>query len=207
MPRRVMGVEVGVELAVRDRRREAHDQLILDDADGAHGEGLDRALYIENNAIAGCEARRGSQGLGIRRRNRPIPLPQRRREPGRRQEPQPVEPRIRLHRRDRLELLRLLALTRNALHARAGGDQGGRTGIERERDLRGGCRTRPQLIVDQPNQAQHRVAQCRGAQERLVGGALVVKREHVRDRRPQLDRGDGIVVADARREVGELGRV
>jgi len=85
---------------------------------------------------------------------------------------------------ERLELLRLLPFGGDALRARARGDERAGADVEREGELRRGGRARGELVIDEPHEAEHRVAQRGRAQERLVGDALLIEGEHVGDGGP-----------------------
>ena len=85
-------------------------------------------------------------------------------------------------------------------------------GVERKRQHRARRHAGMKLVADQAGQFQDRAALAGGAQKRLVGHALLVKRQHIGHGRGGVEQRDGEIVIGAaaqflqRRELGARQR-
>ena len=102
----------------------------------------------------------------------------------------------------RLEGLRQLARSRNALRSCPGRDLDRPLGVrvDRVREVHARRDAGTRGVADQPRQLQDRSSLRCGAQESFIGHPLLIERQHVGDRRPGVQQRNGGVVASPRRE-------
>ena len=108
-----------------------------------------------------------------------------------------------------LEGLRLLAGAGHAHGLAALGDDDGgdlgRVGLEGVGEVGRGAQARPQPVADQPGELEDGPQLGGGAQVALVGDALLVEGQDVRDRGPAVEEGDRRVVRSATRSALQGG--
>ncbi len=88
---------------------------------------------------------------------------------------------------ERLVDLGLLVVGGHALHAQADGNPQRGVPVQGEGQQGGGGDAGAELVVEEPGHAQDRVAQAGGAQEPLVGDALLIEGQDVGDGRPHVE--------------------
>ena len=121
--------------------------------------------------------------------------------------PQHVQRGMCIQRLARLERLRQLTWSGDALHPAPHGDDDVVPVVERVREVDARGDARPQLVADQPGKLEHRARFGRGVQVSLVRDALLVEGEHVGDGRPPVEQGDGEVGRIAGRQSAQRGEL
>src|SRR5712691_8937997 len=114
-----------------------------------------------------------------------------------------VERRVRVLCFNRFELLRLFIRTGDALHAQADRNQQFLTALQSEREQRFGGGPGSRFVVEQAAEAQHRLAQQRGSNQRFVERTLLIESKYICNVGPELKECDAVVGADPRGQTSQ----